>query len=39
MNKETISVRVLRMIGALMKIYPTNEEMKDLAKEMAHSGT
>jgi hypothetical protein len=37
--KEPISVRFLRMswISALMKTNPTNKEMKELAKEMAHS--
>ncbi len=37
--KEPISVRCLRMshISALMKTNPTNKEMKELAKQMAHS--
>ena len=37
--KEPISVRFLRMswISALMKTNPTNKEMKELAKAMAHS--
>lgn len=37
--KEPITVRFLRMswISALMKTNPTNKEMKELAKEMAHS--
>ena len=37
--KENISVRFLRMswISALMKTNPTNKEMKELAREMAHS--
>ena len=37
--KERISVRFLRMswISALMKTNPTNKEMKELAKLMAHS--
>jgi DNA-directed RNA polymerase beta' subunit len=37
--KEPISVRFLRMswISALMKTNPTNKEMKELAREMAHS--
>ena len=37
--KEPISVRFLRMswISALMKTNPTNKEMKELARQMAHS--
>ena len=37
--KEPISVRFLRMswIIALMKTNPTNKEMKELARQMAHS--
>ncbi len=36
--KEPISVRFLQMswISALMKTNPTNQEMKELANQMAH---
>jgi hypothetical protein len=37
--KEPVSFRFLRMswISALMKTNPTNKQMKELAREMAHS--